>query len=64
MKRYFKTIWYGGATAVINTHKDGRATLTITGAGMRHRKTYNTERGARIALGKYYDGTFEEVKGV
>ena len=63
MKRYYKTGWYGGATATINTHKDGTATLTISGASMKHRKTYNTERGAKIALGKQYDGTWYEVKG-
>ena len=64
MKRYYKTIWYGGATATITTHKDGTATLSISGGGKRERKTYNTERGARIALGKSYDGTWNEVKGV
>lgn len=62
MKRYYKTGWYGGATATINTHKDGTATLTICGV-KRTRKTYNTERGAKIALGKQYDGTWYEVKG-
>lgn len=59
MKRYYKTGWYGGATASITTHKDGTATLSINGK----RKTYNTERGARVALGKQYDGTWTEVKG-
>lgn len=63
MKRQFKTIWYGGATATINTHRDGTATLTISGTGLKLRKTYKTERGARVALGKHYDGTFIEVKG-
>lgn len=63
MKRTYKTGWYGGATATIHTHRDGTATLTISGTGTKHRKTYNTERGARIALGKQYDGTWYEVKG-
>lgn len=63
MKRTYKTGWYGGATATIHTHRNGTATLTISGVGMKHRKTYNTERGAKIALGKYYDGTWSEVKG-
>lgn len=62
MKRYYRTIWYGGATATINTHSDGTATLTISGCGCRERKTYSTERGARVALGKRYDGTWTEVK--
>ena len=64
MKRQFKTGWYGGATATINTKKDGTATLTISGSGKRTRKTYNTERGALIALGRRYDGTWHEIKGV
>ena len=63
MKRTFKTGWYGGATATINVHTDGSATLTIIGGGKRTRKTYNTERGARVALGKHYDGTWTETKG-
>ena len=63
MKRTYRTGWYGGATATIHTHRDGTATLTIFGGGKRTRKTYNTERGARIALGKQYDGTWYEVKG-
>lgn len=63
MKRTYKTGWYGGATATINTHRDGTATLTVKGAGGSFRKTYSTEQGARIALGKQYDGTFYEVKG-
>jgi hypothetical protein len=60
MKRCFKTGWYGGATATITTHKDGTATLTV---GRKFRKVYASERGARVALGKKYDGTWEEVKG-
>lgn len=63
MKRHYKTIWYGGATATITTHKDGTATLTVCGGGKRNSKKFNTERGARIALGKQYDGTWNEVKG-
>ena len=64
MKRTFRTGWYGGATATIMTHGDGTATLTIRVAGKcKSRKTYGTERGARVALGKHYDGTWTEVKG-
>lgn len=63
MKRYFKTIWYGGATATITIHKDGTATLAISSGGRRSRRTYNTERGARVALGKTYDGTWNEIRG-
>ena len=62
MKRTYKTGWYGGATAIINTRRDGTATLTIITDGKRTRKTYNTERGARIAMGKQYDGTWYEVE--
>lgn len=63
MKRTFRTGWYGGATAIINTRRDGTATLTIVTGGKRSRKTYNSERGARIAMGKMFDGTWAEVKG-
>ena len=60
MKRYFRSIY--GATASIQTHRDGTATLVVFCGGKRHRKTYNTERGARIALGKWSD-EWEERKG-
>lgn len=60
MKRYFRSIY--GATASIQTHRDGTATLTVFCGGKRHRKTYNTERGARIALGKWSDD-WTEKKG-
>jgi hypothetical protein len=63
MKRTYRTGWYGGATATIHTHGNGTATLTIISGGKRTRKTYNTERGARIAMGKQFDGTWTEVKG-
>jgi len=53
MKRYFRSIY--GATASIQTHRDGTATLTVFFGGKRTRKTYNTERGARIALGRWSD---------
>lgn len=52
-RKYFKDIY--GATASIRIHRDGTATLTVFCGGKRHRKTYNTERGARIALGKWSD---------
>ena len=57
---YFRSIY--GATASIRIHRNGTATLTVFCGDKRHRKTYNTERGARIALGKWsYDWT--EKKG-
>ena len=60
MKRYFKSIY--GASASIQTHRDGTATLVVFCGGKRYRKTYNTERGARIALGKWSDD-WTEKKG-
>ena len=59
MKRYFKSIY--GASASIEQHRDGTATLRLFVAGKRFRKTYNTTHGARVALGTW--GDFEEVKG-
>lgn len=60
MKRYFKSIY--GASASIQAHRDGTATLTVFCGGKRSRKTYGSERGAKIALGKWSD-IWEEVKG-
>ena len=62
MKKTFRTGWYGGATAIIDIHQAGTATLTIITGGKHTRKTYNTERGARIAMGKQFDGTWYEIK--
>lgn len=59
MKRYFKDVY--GATASILTHRDGTATLTVCCGGKRSRKTYNTERGARSAMGRMSD-EWKEVK--
>jgi len=55
---YFRSIY--GATASIRIHRDGTATLTVFCGGKRHRKTYNTERGARVALGKWSDDWTEQ----
>ena len=57
-RHYFKSVY--GATASIRIHRDGTATLTVFCGGKRYRKTYNTERGARVALGKWSDD-WEEV---
>lgn len=55
MKRFFRDFY--GCTASIRTHRDGTVTLTIrTDRGaLVLRRTYSTERGARIALGQYSD---------
>ena len=61
MKKYFMDI-YGG-TASIRLNRDGSAALTICdNYGKRILgKCYGSERGAKIALGKYSD-EWEEVK--
>ena len=61
MKKYFRD-FYGGS-ASIQIHHDGTATLRVSdGYGDRMvKKTYSSERGARIAMGKYSDG-WEERK--
>lgn len=61
MKKYFKDFYGGGAS--IELHRDGTATLRISdGYGSRiHKKTYGSERGARIAMGKWSEG-WEERK--
>lgn len=55
MKRFFHDFY--GCTASIRTHYDGTADLVIrSGHGVLIlRRSYPTERGARIALGKYSD---------
>lgn len=64
MKRFFKGIY--GSTACIQIHRDGTATLCIsTCYGNRVvKKKYASERGARIAMGRYsgFPGSWEEVK--
>lgn len=53
--RYFRDAY--GCTASIRLNRDGSATLKIADAHGRpvHGKCHGTERGARIALGKYGD---------
>ena len=49
MKRYFKDFY--GTTASISQTKMGFR-LVLAGRNWRETKTYETERGARIAMGK------------
>lgn len=45
-----------GAMAYIRTAKSGGARLTIyVGGKLTHAKDYKTERGAKIAMGKFGD---------
>ena len=61
MKKYFKDFY--GATASIQTGRDGTAKLMVSAGGKRIvNKTYNTERGARVAMGRIGDGWREIVK--
>lgn len=53
MKRYYKDFY--GATASIEEKKDGTAILRTSVAGSRTKKTYNSFRGAKIALGRMSD---------
>ena len=55
MKRFFRDFY--GCTASIRTHYDGSADLVIrSGQGaLILRRSYATDRGARIALGQYSD---------
>lgn len=60
MTRYFKDFY--GTSAKITTHKDGTAVLKMSAGGKRFwNKTYATERGAKIAMGKMSD-CWREVK--
>lgn len=60
MKRLFRDFY--GNTACIRTRKDGSARLTISiGAKRVKSQNYKSERGARIALGKFGD-SFSEIK--
>ena len=59
MKTYYRD-FYGG-TASIMVHRDGSATLSVGCGSKTIRKTYKTERGAKIALGKWSD-CWEKVK--
>lgn len=61
MTRYYRDV-YGGSAKII-THRDGTARLTASAGGKRfHAKTYSTERGAKIALGKIFSDGYWEVK--
>ena len=53
MKKFFRDPY--GSTASLMNHRDGSATLTVcTYRGNQvFRRSYDTERGARIALGMY-----------
>jgi len=53
MKTYYRDFY--GATASIEVNRDDTATLSVSSGGKRFRKTYNTYKGARIALGKWSD---------
>lgn len=52
--KYFVDFY--GSTASIKTNRDGTATLCVSCSGKRIlRKTYSSERGARIAMSKMGD---------
>lgn len=57
MKRYYKDFY--GTTASITKRRDGTAKLVMCAGGKRESKVYNSERGARIAMGKSSDGWYE-----
>lgn len=63
MKKFYRDCY--GSTASIMKHRDDSATLIIcTGQGNQIiRRTYDTERGARIAMGMYSDSWREQKKG-
>lgn len=59
MKRYKD---FYGNTACIRTRKDGSAQLSISIGSKRVKvQNYKSEKGARIALGKFGD-SFSEIK--
>lgn len=62
MKRTFRDFY--GCTASLRTRFDGTAKLVIKTylGGMVLRKEYDTERGARIALGQYSDSWTETTR--
>ena len=53
MKHYYRDFY--GASASIEEHRNGSATLRTYCAGQRTKKTYSSFRGARIAMGKMSD---------
>ena len=62
MKKYFRDFY--GCTASIRTRYNGRTELVIrTGlGGLVLRREYDTERGARIAMGQYSDSWTETTR--
>ncbi len=62
-KRYFKDFY--GCTDSIGKTRDGkfRLKVAIPGRTGRINKVYDTERGARIALGRSSDGWNEVKRG-
>ena len=59
MTKYFRDFY--GASASIKIMRDGKAKLSVSVGGKRTVKTYSTELGARIAMGRMSDG-WREVK--
>ncbi len=55
VRRYFKD-FYGGS-ACIQTHRDGRATLSVSNSygTNTHRKKHASYRAARLAMGRLSD---------
>lgn len=62
MKRYFRDFY--GCTASIRTRYSGRTELVIRTSlgGLVLRREYDTERGARIAMGQYSDCWTEQKR--
>lgn len=60
MKRYYRDFY--GATASITAMRGGEFKLSVYAGGKRTVKTYTTERGARIALGKWSDCWMEVTR--
>ena len=56
MKRYFKDFY--GSSASITATRDGsfRLIIRLDNGKLFHRKTYATERGARVAMGRMSEG--------
>lgn len=58
MKKYYRDFY--GSSASIQMMRDGSAKLRIRcGSKLIVNKTYNTERGAKVAMGKSSDGWYE-----
>ena len=52
MREFYKDFY--GCAASLRLNEDGKAHLTVTtpGGKLIHKKSYNSKRGARIAMGK------------